>query len=66
MHGAGTQLHGLLAKAEVLETLLGEALGDHYMDRVTLYVVCFITLFVCFLTVLAMNKTRNDISANID
>ena len=49
-----------------METLLGEALGDHHMDRITLYVVCFMTLFVCFMTVLGMNKKGNDIIMRID
>ena len=66
MHGADTQIHSLLAKAEVLQTLLGEALGDHHMDRITLYVVCFMTLFVCFMTVLGKNNIGNDIITRID
>ena len=66
MHGAYTQLHDLLAKADVLESLLGEALVDYHMDRITLYVVCFMTLFVCFMTVLGMNKKGNDIITRID
>ena len=36
------------------------------MDRVTLYVVGFITLLVCFLTILVIQMARNDIMARID
>ena len=48
---ANERLYGLIAKAETLEALLGEALKDHHLDRVTLYVCCFLTLFVCFISV---------------
>ena len=48
---ANERLCGLIAKAETLETLLGEVLKDHYLDRVTLYVCCFLTHFVGFISV---------------
>ena len=51
MSDAEDRLNGLVSKAGTLESLLGEALGDHHLDRITLYVVCFLTLLVCFLTV---------------
>ena len=51
MFDTGERLHRLVSKARTLESLLGEALGDHHLDRITLYMVCFLTLLVCFLTV---------------
>ena len=51
MSEAGEKLHGLVSKTGTLESLLGEALGDHHLVRITFYVVCFLTLLVCFLTV---------------
>ena len=51
MSGVRERLHGLISMVETVEALLGEALGDHHLDRITLYVCCFLTLFVCFISV---------------
>ena len=56
----------MLSKAEPLEFLLGEALGDHHLDRITLYFVCFLTLLVCFLTVTIVGMMWYSILAKVN
>ena len=49
---ANDRLQGVLSKSGNLEALLREALEDHQVDRITLYIVCIITLVVSVICVI--------------
>ena len=52
MLSANDRLQGILSKSGNLEALLKEALEDHQVDRVTLYISCINTLVVSVISVI--------------
>ena len=52
MISANEKLQGVLSKSGNMEALLRMALEDHQVDRITLYIVCIITMVVSAIGVL--------------
>ena len=52
MISANDRLQGVLSKSGNMEALLRMALEDHQVDRITLYIVCIITMVVSAICVL--------------